>query len=228
MTGSTRADPGSKTKRPLFDRYILAQALLEFSGDTIDANNLPINNLKYDHSEQNIKFNSDGKLFMYDVANNVLDSLSKQFVPLPSENMSPDGKLVAFVKNYNLFIKEVASGNEAQLTFDGEKHFAYATTTESNLNYVTAIRRKWPVSPILDWSPDSKKILTHQLDERRVISTHLLQMVDTDESLRPILYTYKYPVPGDSILPLAYPVVIDIEKRKVTKLDITPLIKYNV
>ncbi|MDA3952131.1 MAG: DPP IV N-terminal domain-containing protein [Bacteroidales bacterium] len=212
-----------KEKRPLFDRDRLAHELSEFSNDTVDANNLPLQKLEYDHFKKKIKFNFKNKLLIFDIKNNTLDSLTKQFVPLYSECLSPDGKIIAFVKNYNLFIKELASDNEIQITFDGEKHFSYATTTESNLSYVTNIRRKRPVSPVLEWSPDSKKILTYQLDERRVSSTHLLQMIDTDESLRPILYTYKYPVPGDSIIPLAYPIVIDIEKKTLTKLDIPPM-----
>ena len=64
------------------------------------------------------------------------------------------------------------------------------------------------------------------MDEREVKETHLLQSINTDESLRPILYTYKYPVPGDSIVPLSYPLVIDIEKRELIYLDIPPLISF--
>jgi dipeptidyl aminopeptidase/acylaminoacyl peptidase len=216
--------PGSKEKRPLFDRNKLTQALLKFTEDTIDENDLPIKKIEYDHIKKNIKFNFKDKLFSYDIENNILDSLNKPFMPLPSQSLSPDGKLVAFVKDYNLFVKEVDADIEVQLTFDGEKHFAYATSPESNLYHVTAICRKWPVPPVLKWSSDSKFILANQLDERKVKSTYLLQMVDTDESLRPVLYEYKYPVPGDSVVPLAYPVVIDIKKRSVTKLDLPPFI----
>ncbi|MBO6794408.1 MAG: DPP IV N-terminal domain-containing protein [Balneolaceae bacterium] len=216
-------EPQNKSKKPLFDRGKLAQKLQELSSDSINIYQLPIRNLSYDDEIGSLQFRYGNNLYAYDITNNHLEALPEPYAPLPTESLSPDGSLVAYVKDYNLYIREVDNKEEIQLTFDGEKHFAYATTTETNLSYVTSIRNNWPVPPVLAWSKDSKKILTHQLDERKVESTHLLQMVDTDESLRPMLYTYKYPVPGDSIIPLAYPVVIDIEQKKITKLDIPPL-----
>jgi dipeptidyl-peptidase 4 len=198
-------DPKKKSRVSLFNRHVLAQKLQESSNDTINANDLPIRNLKYDDVTGSIEFRYGDNSYTYNIAKDILDKLHDPYEPLPSERLSPDGRFVAFVENYNLFIKEVATEAEIQLTHNGEMYFAYATTTESNLSYVTNIRRNWPVSPVLEWSNDSKKILTHQLDERKVASTHLLQMAEVDESLRPILYTYKYPVPTDSIIPYAYP-----------------------
>lgn len=215
-------DPRNKSKEPLFNRHDLAKKLQESSSDTIDANDLPIRKLKYDDATKSIEFRFGDNYYTYNISNDILETLPDPYEPLPTESLSPDGRFVAFVKNFNLFIKEVATAEEIQLTHDGEKHFAYATTTESNLGYVTAIRQNLPVSPVLEWSSDSKRILTIQVDERRVASTHLLQMADTDESLRPILYTYKYPVPSDSIIPLAYPVVLHVDKKEITKLDLPP------
>ncbi|HXG37686.1 MAG TPA: DPP IV N-terminal domain-containing protein, partial [Bacteroidota bacterium] len=40
---------------------------------------------------------------------------------------SPDGKWEAFIRNWNLWVREVATGNEKQLTTDGEQNFGYAT-----------------------------------------------------------------------------------------------------
>jgi len=217
-------DPKNKSKKPLFNRHMLAQRLQVSVKDTIDANDLPIRNLKYDYATGRIEFRFRDKYYTYNNSLNILDTLPDPYEPLPTESLSPNAKFVAFVKDYNLFIKEVATNQEIQLTYDGKKHFAYATTTESNLHYISDIRSNQPVLPVLEWSPDSRMILTHQLDERMVASTYLLQMVDTDESLRPILYSYKYPVPGDSIIPLAQPIVIDIEKKRIIKLDIPPFI----
>ena len=40
---------------------------------------------------------------------------------------SPDGTRAAFVRDYNLWVRDVATGAETQLTTDGIKDFAYAT-----------------------------------------------------------------------------------------------------
>lgn len=217
-------DPNFKTKNHLFDTDKLAETLFSITGDTIDSNDLPINNIKYDHSGQKIEFEYKEIQFQYEIESNQLDSLNRNYKPSPSEKLSPDGKMVAYVKDYNLYVRELNSMEEIQLTFDGKRHFAYATITESNLYFATITRYNLQLSPVLSWSPDSKKILTHQLDERNVSSTHLLQMVDTDKSLRPKLYTYKYPVPSDTILPLAYSLVIDVEKNKMIRLNTPPFI----
>src|SRR5687768_15105415 len=40
---------------------------------------------------------------------------------------SPDGKREVFIKDWNLFVRDVATGQEKQLTTDGVKDFGYAT-----------------------------------------------------------------------------------------------------
>ena len=41
--------------------------------------------------------------------------------------MSPDGKSAAFIRNWNLWVRDVATGQERALTTDGVKDFGYAT-----------------------------------------------------------------------------------------------------
>src|SRR5688572_1936032 len=40
---------------------------------------------------------------------------------------SPDGKRTAYIKDWNLWVRDVATGKETQLTTDGVKDFGYAT-----------------------------------------------------------------------------------------------------
>src|SRR6266704_2537038 len=44
-----------------------------------------------------------------------------------AESLSPDGKRAAFIRSYNLWVRDVATGRETQLTTDGQKDFGYAT-----------------------------------------------------------------------------------------------------
>ena len=78
---------------------------------------------------------------------------------------SPDGKQEAFVRDWNLWVRDVASGKEKQLTTDGETNFGYAT---DNAGWVHSNRA------ILLWSPDSRKISTQQQDERKVGDMYLV------------------------------------------------------
>ncbi len=72
---------------------------------------------------------------------------------------SPDGKREAFIRDWNLWVRDIATKQEQQLTTDGVKDFGYAT---DNAGWTGSERA------ILLWSPDSRKIATQQQDERNV------------------------------------------------------------
>ncbi|MGH7620211.1 MAG: DPP IV N-terminal domain-containing protein, partial [Gemmatimonadaceae bacterium] len=123
--------------------------------------------------------------------------------------MSPDGKKAAFIKDWNLWVRDVASGQETQLTTDGVKDFGYAT---DNAGWASSGRA------ILLWSPDSKKIATSQQDERKVGDMFL---VETKVG-HPVLKEWKYPLPGDSVVAMLSRVIIDVDADRVVRLQLPP------
>ena len=122
------------------------------------------------------------------------------------EITSPDGKRAAFIRAYNLWTRDLASGRETQLTTDGVKEFGYAT---DNAGWVRSDR------PILLWSPDSRRIATFQQDERGVGEMYLV----STKVGHPELQAWKYPLPGDSIITTIQRVIIDVDIPKVTRLQ---------
>ncbi|KIA91250.1 peptidase S9 [Pedobacter kyungheensis] len=124
-----------------------------------------------------------------------------------NEEVSPDGKKSILIKDYNLFVKDIASGQLTQLTTDGVKDYGYAT---DNAGW------KHSDAPILRWSPDSKKIATFQQDQRNSKDMYLV----TTNVGAPVLKAWKYPLPGDKQIATIRRVVIDIENPKVVSLDI--------
>jgi len=125
------------------------------------------------------------------------------------EVKSPDGKRVAFIRDCNLWVRDVATGKETQLTTDGVKDFGYAT---DNAGWVHSDR------PILSWSPDSRKIATFQQDQRGVGEMYL---VETKVG-HPRLEAWKYPLPGDEVVTTIQHVIIDLEGPKVIRLQLPP------
>ena len=123
-----------------------------------------------------------------------------------AEIVSPNGKRTAFIRAYNLWIRDLASGRETQLTTDGVKEFGYAT---DNAGWVRSDR------PILLWSPDSRRIATFQQDERGVGEMYLV----STKVGHPELQAWKYPLPGDSIITTIQRVIIDVDAPRVTRLQ---------
>jgi dipeptidyl aminopeptidase/acylaminoacyl peptidase len=124
-----------------------------------------------------------------------------------TEVASPDGKKVAFIKDWNLWVRDVASKTETALTKDGVKDFGYAT---DNAGWKRSDR------PIVLWSPDSKKIATFQQDQRNVSDMYL---VSTNVGA-PKLQAWKYPLPVDKEIIQIQRVIIEVESAKVIRLKI--------
>ncbi len=122
---------------------------------------------------------------------------------------SPDGKKAVLIKNWNLWVRDVDSKTEKQLTFDGVKDYGYATDNAG-----------WTMSDgaIVRWSPDSKKLATFQQDQRGVSDMYLV----TTNIGAPVLKAWKYPLPGDKVIATIRRVIIDVENAKVVSLNIPP------
>ena len=128
--------------------------------------------------------------------------------PDPNAVVSPDGKKAAYIKDWNLWMRDLATNKETQLTIDGVKDFGYAT---DNAGWTHSDRA------ILAWSPDSKKIATFQQDQRGASDMYLV----TTNVGAPKLEQWKYPLPGEPIATIQR-VIIEIEVPKIIRLQMPP------
>jgi dipeptidyl-peptidase-4 len=127
-----------------------------------------------------------------------------------SGNVSPDKKMAAFLRNNDLWVRIVATGEERQLTKDGSQDFGYATDNAG-----------WQHSDgaIVTWSADSKMIATFQQDQRKTGTMYLVPTVIG----HPKLEAWKYPLVGDKDVTMIEPVVIDVAAAKVVRVKTAPL-----
>ena len=123
--------------------------------------------------------------------------------------VSPDGNRGVFVRDWNLWVRDMKSGQEKALTTDGVKYFGYAT---DNAGWSASDRA------IVSWSPDSKKIATQQQDERNVGEMYLVSTTVGHPTLR----VSKFPLPGDPVMAMLHRVVIDVDTGKITRLQMEP------
>ncbi len=124
-----------------------------------------------------------------------------------TEVVSPDGSKAAFIRDWNLWVRNTETDKETQLTTDGIENFGYAT---DNAGWKQSDR------PIILWSPDSKKIATFQQDQRHVSDMYLVKT----QVGAPELKAWKYPIPQDDEIIKIHRVIIDVENSKVIRLDI--------
>ncbi|MHB8647643.1 MAG: S9 family peptidase [Thermomicrobiales bacterium] len=215
-------DPATGRSEPAFDHVRLAAALSEAAGSHHVHTALPFETFSFENDEQAIRFDAADKPWMCDLTTYDCVPGEKEEKD-KTEVRSPDGRWAAFVRDDNLFVREIATGEERQITTDGKPYHAYAALPGSSLSAVTDRVIGKPATPALQWSPNSTKFVTYRLDERKVRDMHLLQSVPTDGSARPVLHAYRYPLVGDEQVPLAHLLVVAVESGSVIPLKIEPL-----
>lgn len=124
-----------------------------------------------------------------------------------NEIISPDGKKVVYIKDWNLWLRNLETGEEKQLTTDGEENFGYAT---DNAGWRKSDR------PIVLWSPDSKKLATYKQDQRHISDMYL---VETKVGA-PKLQKWKYPLPEDEKVIQIQRVIVEVDEPKVIELQV--------
>lgn len=125
----------------------------------------------------------------------VVNSITKEIIPVSDPKgtkishptFSPNGKKVAFVKDNNLFVKTIATGEEIQITKDGENN----KIINGMCDWV--YEEEFSFTKAFFWSPNSQYLAYYRFDEEAV-PTYTMRYYT---SLYPELYSFKYPKAGE-------------------------------
>lgn len=212
---------------PAFDHERVAKAISDLAGKSYDPDNLPFEHFEYSNDGQAITFDIQEERWNCDLTTYFCSRSEKaeensekpHSLEAAGELPSPDGKWTAFIESHNLYARSLETGEVISLTHDGQPYFDYATQPENSTSAVTERLLGLKQVPTAIWSPDSKKLLTYRLDQRLVRDLHLVQSVPPGDDVRPLLHSYRYPLPGDEHVPLMELIVIDLETRSQVPLD---------
>lgn len=210
----TLVDAGKKTRTPLFDHVKLSEKLSEATEKKTGIEQLTLPQLHVSDNLDTLTFVLQNKKWKYIQSSGKLSQHPKDMEQqwgywgtVDNERkgepiISPDKKWSAFVRDNNLYVKNLASGTEKAMSTDGNFD-----------NYYSA----YPF-----WSPDSKKLIVSRLTAVKVRQLTLIESSPANQ-LQPKLHTRDYVKPGDT-LPTRTPVIFDIisGERKVVSIDLCP------
>ena len=208
-----KVDAGKQKRTALFDQQKLSAALESSTGKDIDPMQLPIQRCHVTPGADTLRFVYEGKRWCFDIRRNRLTDegqlpapgCQRHWMEVDDEKggapvTSPDGKYVAFIKNDNICVREVATGKETQLSQDGTPGNYY--------------------SSYIQWSPDSKLVAAFRIRPAQKRYVYYVESSPADQ-LQPKLHKQEYAKPGDE-LAFKVPCIYGVEngKRLIPSTDL--------
>ncbi len=122
----------------------------------------------------------------YDVRRNLCEPLTEGEIMIPT--FSPDGRMVAFVRDNNIYIKKFDFNSEVQVTTDGKRNEVINGTTD------WVYEEEFSTTRLMEWSSESDFLAFVRSDESQVKA---YSMPIYGDDLYPTDYVYKYPKVGE-------------------------------
>ncbi|MCF8223496.1 MAG: S9 family peptidase [Bacteroidales bacterium] len=205
-------NPEKGSRKQAFDTEKLAKKMSRISVEDIDASDLPISRVSFNEDLKSFTFTWKNVEWTCKLPSYKLESGERQENrwrrnrgwPWGSRDElsndpveSPDKKWEAFIRDYNLFVRNKETKDEYKLSNDGGIGFYY--------------------SSFVEWSPDSKKIMAYRV---KPAEKHMIHYVESspDNQIQPKHHSYEYTKPGDA-LPQKYPQVFNVITRERIKVD---------
>ncbi|MFP6613832.1 MAG: prolyl oligopeptidase family serine peptidase [Pirellulales bacterium] len=184
-------------RQPAFDHGRLAKALADAGVGEVEAERLPLDQLRFDLGRNVFYFRAKGRHFRCDLKTHELakienpkaarenpqpeserpnpkpEKVAKQY--RPSRNVSPDGKWRAYIHEHNVFVRAVEGDEQIQLSRDGKPNSSYQTPY---------------------WAANSNNLVSFRVEPGKVGEVYLLES-SPNEGGRAKLHTRRYALPGD-------------------------------
>jgi len=116
--------------------------------------------------------------------------------------VSPDRSRAVLARGHDLWVRDLKSGAERQLTSDGEPYFSYVKPPDALPTTLPRMRNPGVLAPWwMSWSPDGRTIIGVRFDERAVADYPYVEWVPQDGSFRPVTYQLRLSLLGDPVPP---------------------------
>jgi dipeptidyl-peptidase 4 len=187
----------SGSSRAAFDARVVAAGLEKLGVADVKPTALPFSQFEFIEGGKEIAFDVAATHYMCRTS-----SLSCAVVPSasPALSPSPDAHRAVFVRDSNLWLRELPSGRETALTTDGQRDDGYGIYPDGwKAAYIPRAKSSVALPPLgASWSPDSTKVLISHTDQRGVAPYPFIDYAPDDGSYRPKVYNARIPLVGEA------------------------------
>ncbi len=201
-------------KKNAFNQEKLAEKLTRLTGKKYNPYSLPLKKISFNKNLTEMTFVIDSTKWHCNLSNYNISNkkkiksgrIEKYWGETEEEyNYNPvfsnDSLWYAFIRNYNVYIKDRETGNEFQLSFDGSEGDYYSAK--------------------IQWSPDNKYLATFKI---RSNTKRFFYFVESSpkKQLQPILHKREYLKPGDAVI-IRKPSLFNIKEKKQITVKVNNL-----
>lgn len=208
---------GTGSRKKAFDSERMALALQKATAKLVDPGRLKITKLFFNEKADQVTLKTDNQWLKVNLADyqytSTTDTLTEiynagkplqrnrsRWEAIPEVSKSPDGKKQLLLKGGNVYVKDLETGKEVQLSFDGNKEKPYGEFT---------------------WSPDSKTLVGYRIDPKKIKEVHYV-LSSVEGTTRGELKSREYAQPGDDFTSYT-PTVFDVIYNKQVKVNAEPI-----
>jgi dipeptidyl aminopeptidase/acylaminoacyl peptidase len=231
-------DAESGTKRPAFDHGRLAEALAKVYAAPVKPESIPLGKYSLVDHETAMELTHANAIWRCDLSTyqcskkrdlthddddfdegDGYDFTPKAINDQARAKPSPDGKWMAWVKNYNVVVgpMKAKSADEKQPAVPGSKKSNAPDDRENIVISEDGSEGNYYAVDTLVWSPDSKHIAVYRIRPGYERVVDYIESSPADQ-LQPKHSTMIYPKPGD-VLPLYQPVLFDVAAHREIQID---------
>jgi dipeptidyl-peptidase-4 len=199
------------------EKTLVTETELVPAGDTVP---IPLGDYTFSKDEKQIlipakteylyRYSSESDFYIWNLESKQLTQLSPDGKQRLAE-FSPDGNKVAFVRDNNLFVKDMVTNIEYTVTHDGEQNKIINGTTD------WVYEEEFAITKGFYWSPDSKRIAFYRFDESGVREFSMEEW----GNLYPEVISFKYPKAGENNS-LVTVHIYDLASQLITNVDLGP------
>lgn len=208
-----RIDAANASRTSLLDAKKLAEALRTQGETDVNDRWLNLRECRLNATADTLRFTRGGAYWSYAIAHNSLQRTGtvppsptpRHWMEVDDEKdwgavTSPDGTMEAFIKNDNVYVRNVKTRKETQLSLDGTPGNYYSS-------HIT-------------WSPDSRMVCSTRIRPAQKRYVYYVESSPTDQ-LQPKLHKQEYAKPGDE-LNFRVPCIFsaDGEKKLIPSTDL--------
>ena len=207
-----------KQKTSLFNHEKLAAQISEALNKEYKAYDLNLTHINL-KGKDILNFALDTSYFKISLSDYKIQKTDRPEKRKPTELPAPNTKRIAFIKDYNIYLKDKDGSNEVQLSKDGCETLSYGNSipwvfvrNENNKQDV-----EYEISAY--WSPDSKYLICSKYNRKEAQNLYMYNCAP-EKGLRAEVYSYERALAGDTCLAQTSYVIFNAETGNEIQCDL--------